>query len=744
MADPQRVFVRTPRPGVTLERDGAIFCVVAAHASAVELCLFGTQDAPAGESRVSMMRLDGGHWAAFVPAAGPGTTYGYRAHGAWAPAAGLRHNPAKLLLDPYAGAVSAEMTWRPEVFGHVVDDAFAGDARVRDDRDSAPFVPRGVVVSHDFDWGGDARPQVRDADRVIYEAHVKGLTVQHPDVPEELRGTYAGLAHASMTTYLRDLGVTSVELLPVHAFVDEPHLVKLGLSNYWGYNTLGFFAPHAAYAHASDAQGVVDEVKSMVRSLHAAGLEVILDVVYNHTCEQGGHEGAMLSLRGLDNATAYRLGEHGEDIDVTGCGNTLDVREPAVMRLVLDSLRHWVSEYHVDGFRFDLAVALGRAPGDDFDPRAALLMAMQADPVLSQVTLIAEPWDIGLHGWRTGQFPAGFAEWNDRFRNTVRDFWLADLAAASRGDGGGGQHPGGGVADLATRLTGSQDLVGGPLRRPQASINYVTAHDGFTLADLTAYETKHNEANGEDNRDGTSDNRSWNHGVEGWPSDAVDESGGEPTSDAAAGSVSGGAGDVAADLAARRLRSMRNMLGTLLLSAGVPMLTAGDEFARTQHGNNNAYCQDSPIGWVDWNHSPAQRDLLATTRHLLALRRRFGVLRHPDFYPGSRAVAGEPDVRWFSAAGVGLSDAEWTCPSTRTLQALFDGGDTDDESVLLVLHGALDAASVTLPPSPDGGGWSVVWDSAQPAPLSGGRFVASGDTCAVDGPSMLVLTPSRG
>ena len=706
MAAPRREFATTPRPGVTAEPDGAVFCLHAPEADAVWLCLFGTLDAPDDIGvRHELRRVGGGHWAVRVPRVGAGTRYGYRARGPWAPREGLRFNEHKLLVDPYARALDGELTWVPEVFAHHVDAAFDGDDAVMDTRDSAPFVPRGVVVDESFDWGGDehVRPRTPLAESVIYEAHVRGFTMRNPEVPEALRGTYAGLAHPASVAHLHTLGVTAVELLPVQAFVDEPHLVKLGLSNYWGYNTLGFFAPHGAYAATSRADEVGRELKSTVKTLHAAGLEVILDVVYNHTCEQGGHEGATLSLRGLDNRGAYRLDGQGRDLDVTGCGNSLDLRDPATMRLVLDSLRHWVGEYHVDGFRFDLAVTLGRGPGDGFDARSALLMAVQADPVLREVKLIAEPWDIGPGGWRTGQFPHPFAEWNDRFRGTVRGFWLDDVRRLTHGEGAGG-----GVADLATRLAGSRDLFGGHRRGPEASINYVTAHDGFPLADLTAYEHKHNEANGEDNRDGTNDNRSWNHGVEG-PSD-------DP-------------GVVRA-----RMRSMRNVLGTLLLSAGVPMLTAGDEFGRTQGGNNNAYCQDSPLSWLDWDLSPRQRDLLTTTRHLVALRRRFAALR------AAGAGEGATGVQWFGIDGAPMTHDAWQDPSARTLQALFEVGGADDESVLLVLHGSPADAEVTLPPA-GGGGWQVLWDSAEPAPPAAAEPMPCGASRPVSPLSMLVLGP---
>ena len=556
-----------PRPGITLRPGGADVSVYAGHADSVDLCLFEPDDT-AGESErvVPLLERAHGSWFGFVPGVGPGQRYGFRVDGDWDPEHGMRHNRAKLLIDPYAKALEGEVAWGPEVYGHTVDESWHGDAEDRSELDSRGHVPRAVVVDDRFDWGADTPPGHSRSETLIYEAHVRNQTMLHPDVPAELRGTYAGLAHPASIDHLTTLGVTAVELLPIHAFTHEPHLVRRGMTNYWGYNTLGFFAPHASYAAAQDPQGVVDEVKGMVKLLHAAGLEVLLDVVYNHTAEQD-RTGATLSWRGLDQRAYYRLDERGRDIDVTGCGNTLDLRHPVVCRMVLDSLRHWVEEFHVDGFRFDLAVALGRGRGDDYDPDHPFLVALRTDPVLSRVTLIAEPWDLGLHGWRTGQFPPPFMEWNDRFRDATRRFWVSDVRTMTHGGQGHG------LQDLATRLAGSRDLFGQRDRGPTASVNFVAAHDGFRIADLTAYDHKHNEANGEANADGSNGNGSWNHGVEG------------PTDDAEV-------------MAARRL-TMRNLIGTLLLSTGVPMLTAGDEMGHGQEGNNNPYCQDGPISWLE-------------------------------------------------------------------------------------------------------------------------------------------------
>ncbi|GAA1892858.1 glycogen debranching protein GlgX [Lapillicoccus jejuensis] len=685
-APPRPLRDLPPPAGVTLLPDGsgADVSIFADDAEAVEVCLFETgDDSGESERRVALSERAHGFWFGRLPGVGEGQRYGVRVHGPWDPERGWRHNPAKLLLDPYARGIEGRVTWRPEVFGHSVGPTLVGDARLRDERDSAPYVPRGVVLGDGFDWAGDRPLHHPLTDSVLYETHVRNLTRRLPGVPAHLRGTYAGLAHEATLEHLTRLGVTAVELLPVHAFTSEPALVQRGLTNHWGYNTLGFFAPHAGYAHASDPQGVLDEVKTMVRELHRAGVEVILDVVYNHTAELGGHDGPTLAWRGLDARTYYRLDERGHDIDVTGCGNTLDLRHPVVARMVLDSLRYWVQEVHVDGFRFDLAVALARGRNDDYDMDHPFLVALRTDPVLSRVKNVAEPWDVGMHGWRTGQFPPPFSEWNDRYRDTVRSFWLTDVAAQA--------HAGHGVQDLATRLAGSQDLFGARDRGPIASVNYVTAHDGFTAHDLVAYDHKHNGPNGEGNRDGSGHNLSWNHGVEG------------PTRDE--------------EVLTRRRRSLRNLLGTLLVSTGVPMLNAGDELGRTQRGNNNAYCQDNEISWFDWELAPWQEDLLATTGFLTRLRREHRVLRQRTFFQG-RPVAddGAQDVAWYGADGSAMTDGAWGDPGTRTLQLLLDGTWLGEESVLLVLHGGAQDTTLTLPRPPAGASYRLVWDSAWERP----------------------------
>src|SRR6478735_8622281 len=674
-----------PPPGVTLVEGGADVAVYAGHADGVEICLFDPGDTQgATERRVPLTERAHGWWFGFVAGMGPGQRYNVRVEGEWGPDKGMRHNPAKLLLDPYARAIEGEVAWGPEVYAHVVDAAWHGDGDLRSDLDSRGAVPRCVVVADGFDWEDDHPPGRSRSETVLYEAHVRNQTALHPDVPEELRGTYAGLAHPASVRHLTDLGVTAVELLPVHAFTHEPHLARRGMTNHWGYNTLGFFAPHPGYAAATDPQGVVDEVKGMVKLLHREGIEVILDVVYNHTAEQD-RTGATLSWRGLDQRAYYRLDERGRDIDVTGCGNTLDLRHPVVCRMVLDSLRYWVAECHVDGFRFDLGVALARGRYDDYDPNHPFLVALRADPVLSRVKNIAEPWDLGIHGWRTGQFPPPFSEWNDRFRDGVRSFWLTGLGRDRE------SRQGHGVQDLATRLAGSQDLFGTRDRGPIASVNFVAAHDGFTARDLTMYDVKHNDANLEGNRDGTDNNLSWNHGVEG------------PTDDA--------------DVQEARLRSIRNLLGTLLTSTGVPMLNAGDELGRSQDGNNNAFCQDYETSWFDWDLAPWQQDLLETTRHLVRLRATLPVLRQRAF-PSGRQIGddGATDIAWFTASGQPMTDAVWTDPSVRTLAMYLDGAELGERSVLVLVHGGANPAQVTLPIPPGLSAYELLWDSAWERP----------------------------
>jgi len=711
--------------------DGGVdVAVLAPHATGIDLCLFDA-DGTVGSER--QIRLEGprhGVFSAHVPGVGAGQRYGLRAHGPWDPMHGLRYNPAKLLVDPYARALVGTLGFGPTTYGHTVDDDLQGDVfGLADPRDSAADVPHGVVVDlaalPEEDPAAN-RPWTPWSETVVYEAHVKGLTRLAAFLPRELRGTYAGLAHPRVIDHLLRLGVTAVELLPIHAFTSEPHLVAKGLTNYWGYSTLGFFAPHAAYATAKARKAgpaaVLAEVRSMVRTLHDAGLEVLLDVVYNHTAE-GGPGGQHLSWRGLDSVMYYAYDGNvpATYADVTGTGNSLDFRRPEVVRMTLDSLRYWADVVGVDGFRFDLAVTLGRGV-EGFTPDHPTLVAAATDPSLHGLKLIAEPWDVGPGGWRTGEFGLPWAEWNDRFRNSVRSFWLADPARAAHG------LPGHRVRELATRLSGSVDLFGGgspPLiRGPEASINYVTAHDGFTLADLVAYEHKDNLANGENNRDGTDDNRSWNHGVEGpVPLDSP-----------------------AVDLVPLRRRSIRNLFATLVLSAGTPMITAGDEMGRTQQGNNNAYCQDNEISWVRWDSTAAWRaDLLETASHLLTLRREHPALRSLRFYTGtSHTDGGLPDLAWYDPTGEVFSHDRWHDPALRTFQMVRTARPPLRDIVLVVFNGSLQPEEVVLAQT-EGDPWLLVWDSVwehpqeqREAAIGGVLHLPGGVTITMEALSMRV------
>ncbi|MFJ3724861.1 glycogen debranching protein GlgX [Streptomyces sp. NPDC090045] len=696
---------------------GTNFALWAQGAEAVELCLF---DAEGAETRCSLTELTHEIWHGFVPGVRPGQRYGFRVHGRWDPWTGARFNPAKLLLDPYARAVDGDFTLPPEVYGHVRDwpQQYIADT-VRDDRDSAPHVPKGVVVHDDDDWADDVRPKTPWADSVIYELHVRGFTMRHPGVPEELRGTYAGLAHPAAVEHLVKLGVTAVELLPVHQFAHEDHLLRRGLRNHWGYNSIGYFAPHAGYSSSGTTGQQVGEFKRMVRALHAAGIEVILDVVYNHTAE-AGELGPTLSLRGIDNRGYYRLqSDQRRYADYTGCGNTLHAGRPHVLRLITDSLRYWVTEMGVDGFRFDLAAALARSM-HDVDMLSPFLAVIAQDPVLRRVKLIAEPWDVGSGGYQVGAFPPLWTEWNDRYRDAVRDFWRGALPD---------------VRDLGYRLSGSSDLYAWGGRRPYASVNFVTAHDGFTLRDLVSYERKHNEENGEANRDGTNDNRSWNCGAEGESDDPR--------------------------IGALRRRQLRNLLTTLLLSTGVPMLVAGDEFGRTQGGNNNAYCQDNETGWVDWSllEDPAWRELFALTERLISLRQAHPVLRRRAFFSGRpQGADGLRDLAWFTPAGAEMTERDWYAPAA-ALGMFLSGRDipgrdergrqVTDDSFLALLHTGDRPLAWVLPGAPWAEAYELVLDtsleSQSAAPRTRHR---GGETLTVPARSVLLLrvcgSPPRG
>ncbi|MFI5085417.1 MAG: glycogen debranching protein GlgX [Actinomycetales bacterium] len=640
--------------GVSLRDDGVNVAVYSETAERIDFCVF---DADGHERRTALEHRTGHVFHALVPGAGPGTRYGLRVDGPWDPAAGLRHNPNKLLLDPHATAIEGQYSWGQSVFSHDMDEPSAMDSS-----DSAGKTPLCVITEADFDWNdgaADRAPRTPLAESVIYEVHVKGFTQLHPDVPEEIRGTYAGLAHPAAIRHLTDLGVTAVELLPVQQFVQDSHLVDKGLRNYWGYNSIAFFAPHNDYSSAGDGGGQVNEFKAMVKALHAAGLEVILDVVYNHTAE-GNHLGPTLSFKGIDNQAYYRLveDEPAAYFDTTGTGNSLNVGHPAALGLIMDSLRYWVTEMHVDGFRFDLATTLTRQ-GGDAELHSAFLTLIQQDPVLAPVKMIAEPWDTA--GYQVGGFPADWSEWNGKFRDDVRDFW----------------HGAEGVlGTLSQRVLGSPDVYEGSRRAPLSSVNFVTAHDGFTLADLTAYEGKHNLANGEDNKDGEDDNRSSNGGAEG------------PTDDGAVNDY--------------RDRQRRNFMATLLLSAGVPMILGGDELGRTQGGNNNAYCQDDGISWFDWANTDAA--LHGFTKELITLRRENPALR-PDWFRQAPGTGFPATVELLRADARGFEEEDWTNPDVRSV--MFVLGHAGADTFALLLNAAENGVEFALPPAP-----AKPWDLA--------------------------------
>jgi isoamylase len=689
-----------PNPlGAHWDGKGTNFALFSANATKVEVCLFDES----GErelSRVELPEYTDEVFHGYLPDVGPGTFYGYRVHGPYDPKAGHRFNPNKLLLDPYARAHAGSLKWDPAVFGYQME---TGDDLTFDERDSAPFMPKCVIVDPDFDWKGEAGRQSVPWDQtIVYEVHVKGFTKKHQGVSDKLRGTYAGFGSPPMVEYLTALGVTSVELLPVHTFVNDSNLLEKKLTNYWGYNTIGFFAPDPRYA--SDVPNSLREFKEMVARLHAAGLEVLLDVVYNHTAE-GNELGPTLSFKGIDNASYYRLpADKRRYINDTGTGNTVNLSHPRVIQMVTDSLRYWSEHMHIDGFRFDLGTILAREVYG-FDEQSGFLKAVDQDPVLTQVKLIAEPWDCGPGGYQVGGFPPGWAEWNDKFRDTIRDFWRGEAT----------------VAELTPRLCASGDLFRHGGRRAWASVNFITAHDGFTLNDWASYNDKHNEANGEDNRDGSSSNRSWNCGVEG------------PTEDKA--------------IIELRNRQKRNMLATLLFSQGTPMILGGDEFGRTQHGNNNAYCQDSDISWFDWNLNEDGNDLLAFTKRLIKLRQSYPTLRRSRFLTGQHDEALDvKDVTWINANGNEMRDVNWKDASMKCFGMLLDGRAqktgikrrAQDKTVLIVMNSYQGVVGFTFPKSEGGEAWSLLTDTNIPDASSETEF-AFGSIYQVTGRSLLAF-----
>ena len=694
-----QVWPGAPAPlGVTYDGGGVNVAVYSSSAEKVEVCLF---DDDGSEKRTALPERSGDVWHGYLPEVVPGTRYGLRVSGPFDPEQGHRANPNKLLLDPYARAIEGVVNWDEAVFGY----PFAEGPDVRNDVDSAPFVPKAVVVDEVFSWEGDRLLRTPWRDLVIYEAHVKGATQCHPDIAPERRGTYLGIADPAFVGHLQALGVTALELLPVHQFIHDKHLLDQGLRNYWGYNSIGFFAPHNEYASSQRGQQV-REFKEMVMTLHQAGIEVILDVVYNHTAE-GNQYGPTLSMRGIDNPSYYRLvpGEHRYYMDYTGTGNSLNMRNPFTLQLVMDSLRYWVTEMHVDGFRFDLAAALAREL-HEVDRLSAFFDIIQQDPILSRVKLIAEPWDVGEGGYQVGNFPPQWAEWNGRYRDDVRDYW--------RGEGGR-------LGELAYRLTGSSDLYQGDSRRPHASINFVTAHDGFTLRDLVSFNEKHNLANGEEGRDGEDHNRSWNCGAEGSTDDD--------------------------SIWALRHRQQRNLMATLLLSQGVPMLLGGDELGRTQKGNNNAYCQDNTISWTSWEN--VDTDLLAFAQRLVAFRRAHPAFRRSRFFQGRPLRgSGVTDIAWLSPDATEMTDEQWDEGNAKSLAVYLNGSTVDldrrgepinDDSFLLMLNAHSEPVSFIVPDARFGDGWTIALDTANDAIEADADELGPGARISVAEHSMVVL-----
>jgi len=701
-----RVWPGRPYPqGATWDGEGVNFAIFSENATGVELCLFNHEQQDQETHRFRMEECTDLVWHCYLPEARPGQLYGYRVHGPYDPQAGHRFNPSKLLIDPYAKALTGVIKWSDAMFGYRIGDP--GEDLSYDERNNAGNMPKCVVIDQAFTWGEDKLLNTLWSKTVIYEVHVKGFTMRHPDVPDHLRGTYAGLASPPMIEYLQSLGVTAVEFLPVHHFVNDKYLHEKGLTNYWGYNSIAFLAPDIRYSAFPEQGRKVYEFKTMVKTLHSAGIEVILDVVYNHTGE-GSHLGPTLSFRGVDNATYYRVmpDNHRYYMDYTGCGNTLNVRHPRTLQLIMDSLRYWVLEMHVDGFRFDLASALAREL-HDVDRLSAFFDIIHQDPVLSQVKLIAEPWDLGEGGYQVGNFPPGWAEWNGKYRDTIRSYW--------KGDGGV-------LGEMAHRLSGSSDLYGASGRQPYASINFVTAHDGFTLTDLVSYNHKHNEANEEQNRDGSDDNLSWNCGVEGVTDDP--------------------------QINELREKQKRNFLATLMLSQGVPMLCGGDELGRTQQGNNNAYCQDNEISWFDWNLTKSNQQLLEFVKQLIKLKKNHPVFQRRRFFQGRKIQGSEvKDISWFHADGKEMTDEEWQM-GFRSLCLRLSGDAIEEvdakgraifgETFLLLLNAHHEAVPFTLPAHKRGVRWELIFDTSVPVPSKrvrsykgGGEYPLGERTCAL-------------
>ncbi len=710
---PVKIWLGYPYPlGATWLGNGVNFAIFSETATSIDLCLFDQVESAQENVRIPMTEQTDQVWHLFLPDVRPGQMYGYRVYGPYEPSRGMRFNSSKLLLDPYAKAIAGEINWADEMFAYVVGSE--GEDEVRDFRDDAWGMPKAVVIDNSFDWGDDKLPRRPLNESVIYEAHVKGFTRLCPDVPEELRGTYAGMGSAAAIKYFKDLGVTAVELLPVHAFVNDKILRDKGLTNYWGYNSIGFFAPEAKYSGSGQRGEQVKEFKGMVRNLHAAGIEVILDVVYNHTGE-GNQMGPTLSFRGVDNQAYYRLSP--EDprfyMDFTGTGNTFNLLHPRTLQLVMDSLRYWVNDMHVDGFRFDLASTLAR-DSSGVNKLHAFFEIIHQDPVLSQVKLIAEPWDVGEGGYQVGNFPVLWAEWNGKYRDAIRSFWKGDE---------------GRIGEMAYRLTGSPDLYQHNGRRPYASINFITAHDGFTLNDLVSYNDKHNEANGENNNDGDNTNHSWNHGAEGVTEDP--------------------------EINALRARQRRNLLTTLVLSQGVPMICAGDEWARTQGGNNNAYCQDNEISWLTWDLDDKQTRQLEFTKKLIKLRADHPVFRRPKFFQGRRIRGSEiKDVMWFNPGGNEMNEEEWSSPFVRTLAMLLSGDTIDvltfegepirDKTFLLLINAHHETIAFVLP-GQEHLEWRLVIDTAdENSFVESTQTYCSGDDFEVEGRATKLLELTAG